>query len=325
MPNVFFLYGNDEFAIARKLREFESDFPDATSADMNTAHLDARTVSENDLNTAVNAMPFLAPRRLVILSDPSARYIKPAERRKFEEFLGHAPETAQVVIHEAIDPKEAEKNWLVKWAARGGAKAQAYMLPRLKEMPGWIMNEVKKQAGAMEPHAAARLAEMTGTDTRQAGMEISKLLAYVNWSRPVKLEDVEAVSIVTAELPIWDLVDALAGGETANAQKVLHRMLEEKDAFELWPMIIRQFRLLLVARDIIDGHGMVQDVQEAMYKIGERSPYVGEKAFGQAKRISMPTLEAIYRRLLVMDEGAKTGQLTLELALDMFVAELSRQ
>jgi hypothetical protein len=39
MPNIILLYGNDEFAIARKLKEFESDFSDATTADMNTTRL----------------------------------------------------------------------------------------------------------------------------------------------------------------------------------------------------------------------------------------------------------------------------------------------
>ena len=87
MPNVYFLYGNDEFAISRRLKDFEADFPDLTSADMNTARLEARTMTENDLNTAVNAMPFLAPKRLVLLGNPSARYSGANERKKFKEFL----------------------------------------------------------------------------------------------------------------------------------------------------------------------------------------------------------------------------------------------
>ncbi|HXD09669.1 MAG TPA: hypothetical protein VN653_06370, partial [Anaerolineales bacterium] len=82
MPNVYFLFGNDEFAVSRKLKDFESDFPDTTSADMNTARLDARSISENDLNNAVNAMPFLAKRRLVLLANPSAKYNNPSTRKK---------------------------------------------------------------------------------------------------------------------------------------------------------------------------------------------------------------------------------------------------
>ena len=320
MPNIFFLYGNDEFAIARRVREFEAEFPDPTTADMNTARLEARSASENDLNNAVNAMPFLAPKRLVILANPSAKYSKPNERKKFEEFLSAAPETVNLVLAESVEPKEAERHWLVKWAAKGGARAQGFMLPRQKDMPGWIVNEARNQGGALEPSAAAKLAEMVGTDTRQAGMEIAKLLAYVNWERPVKLADVEMVSIVTAEPDIFSMVDALAEGKVGAAQKLLHRLLENEDAFALWGMVIRQFRLLIQAREVIDARGMVPDVQEALGV----HPFVAEKVYGQAKRFPMPTLEAIYHRLLAMDEAAKTSQVSLDLALDMFIGELGK-
>ena len=107
MPNLYFLFGNDEFAIGRKLKEFESDFADPTSADMNTARLEARSVSEDDLNNAVNAMPFLAKRRLVLLQNPSAKYNNPSTRKKFFEFLEKAPDTARLVL---LDRKSTRLN-----------------------------------------------------------------------------------------------------------------------------------------------------------------------------------------------------------------------
>src|SRR5215208_5460792 len=106
MSNIHFLYGNDEFAISRRLKDFESDFPDPTSADMNTARLDARSISENDLNNAVNALPFLAKRRLVFLTNPSAKYNTPSTRKKFLEFLEKAPETARLVLYESVEPRD---------------------------------------------------------------------------------------------------------------------------------------------------------------------------------------------------------------------------
>src|SRR5512134_51513 len=116
MSNIYFLFGNDEFAITRKLKEFDSDFTDPTSADMNTARLDARSMSENDLNNAVNALPFLAKRRLVLLQNPSSKYNHPNTRKKFLEFLEKAPETTRLVLYESVEPKEVDKHWLVKWA-----------------------------------------------------------------------------------------------------------------------------------------------------------------------------------------------------------------
>ena len=118
MPNLYFLFGNDEFAISRRLKDFESDFNDPTSADMNTARLEARTVSENDLNNALNAMPFLAKRRLVLLANPSAKYNNPALRKKFLEFIEKTPESTRLVLYESVEPRDADKHWLVKWAEK---------------------------------------------------------------------------------------------------------------------------------------------------------------------------------------------------------------
>jgi DNA polymerase-3 subunit delta len=321
MPNIFFLHGNDEFAMNRKIKDFESDFSDPTTAGMNTARLEARTMTENDLNNAVNAMPFLAAKRLVILSNPSAKFNNAATRKKFEEFLGNAPDTARLVIHELMEFKEVEKHWLIKWAAKNSTsiKTQGFFLPKQRDMPGWIVNEVKNQSGQIDPPAAARLAEMVGTDTRQAGMEISKLLAYVNWERPVRGSDVDAVCIVTSQQSVFDFVDALSQGNGKVAQKLLHRLLENEDPFSLWGMVVRQFRLLIQAREILDGRGNKDDVARALGV----HPFVAEKTTGQAGRFSMESLEKIYHRLLNIDEQVKTSQVTLDLALDTLIMELA--
>ena len=322
MPNLYFLYGNDEFAITRKLKEFESDFTDPTSADMNTARLDARSIAENDLNNAVNAMPFLAKRRLVLLTNLSAKYNNPSTRKKFLEFIGKSPETTRLVMYESIDPRDVEKHWLVKWAEKNHKLIQtkAFMLPRIKEMTGWIINETKNQGGQIEPRAAEMLKEMVGVDTRQAGMEISKLMAYVNWARQITTQDVEAVCIVTSQQSVFDFVDALANGNGKSAQHLLHRLLETEDEFSLWGMVVRQFRLLIQAREILDGRGNKDDVARALGV----HPFVAEKTTQQAARFSIESLESIYRRLLKIDEGVKTSQVTLDLAMDTLVVELTR-
>jgi DNA polymerase-3 subunit delta len=323
MPNIYFLFGNDEFAIARKLREFEADFPDPTTADMNTARLDARSMTENDLNTALNAMPFLARRRLVLLANPSARYNQPSARKKFLEFIEKTPDTTRLVMYESVEPRDVEKHWLLKWAEKNSSLIQtkAFMLPRLKDMAGWIINETRQQGGQIEPRAAETLKDMVGVDTRQAGMEIAKLLAYVNWARPITLQDVEAVSIVTAQQSVFDFVDALSNGNGRSAQHLLHRLLETEDPFALWGMVVRQFRLLVQAREILDGRGTRDDVARALGV----HPFVAEKTAQQAAHFSIETLEAIYRRLLQIDEKIKTSQITLDLALDILVMELAGQ
>jgi len=319
---VTFLYGNDDYAMSRHLAEFNSVFTDPTSADMNTARLEARTMTEDDLNNAVNAMPFLSNVRLILFENPSLKYTTPQTRKKFCEFLENVPDTARLVMYEFVEPKEAEKHWLIKWAGKHGDSVQtrAFMSPRLKDMTGWIVNETKGQGGQIDPSAAAKLAEMVGVDTRQAAQEIAKLLAYVNWARQVKVQDVDAVCIVTSQQSVFDFVDALSTGNGKSAQHLLHRLLENEDPFSLWGMVVRQFRLLLQAREILDARGDKDDVARALGV----HPFVAEKTTGQANRFSLTSLETIYHKLLEIDEGVKTSQITLDLALDTLVVELTK-
>lgn len=316
MPALL-LYGTDEFAIARRL----ADIAARTDKDgMNTSRLEARLTSDEELNNAVNAMPFLSDKRLVVLANPSQKYGAGEPRKKFTEFLGRIPPTTQLVMHETVEPKEAEKHWLVKWVSKNkDAKAEAWMAPKARDMTGWIVNEMKRQGGKISSEAAKRLAELVGADTRQAAQEIAKALTYVNWARPVEVQDVEAVCVSTAEVNIFDFVDSLAAGNGRQSQSMLRKMLEEQDAAAIFPMIVRQFRLLIQAREIVEARGMVQDVQEALGV----HPFVAGKIFQQAGRFTMRTLEAVYRRLLKMDEAAKTSAMPLDTALEMFVVELA--
>jgi DNA polymerase III subunit delta len=322
-PHIYIFLGNDDYAIRKRVAKFDSIFTDPTSADMNTSHLDARTVSENDLNNAVGSLPFLASQRLVVLDAPSKKYTGIAGHKKFIEFLETVPPSTLLVLVDVDDIKEREipNQWLVKWAAKNGdkAKSESFLLPKQREMPGWILAEAKRQGGQIEPAAAARLAEMVGEDPRQAAQEITKLLTYVSFAHAIGIEDVEAVSITSAGADVFELVDALGTRNGRQAQKLLRQLLDERDAFELFGMVVRQFRLLLMARDVIEEGGGLPEVTAAL----GQHPFVAEKVFGQARRFEMESLRGIYRHLLVMDESAKTGVMALDLALETFVVELT--
>ena len=345
--NIFIFLGSNEMDKRKRVSKFLAMFTDPTVASMNTSHLDAQQVSLGEMGNISGAMPFLSSQRLVILENVGKRYklreivkepdaetgkekevdrssLKPAEeRKKFLAFLEKVPDFTQLLILEDEEIKERDfhQHWLVKWATANPKKglAKNFELPLKDDMPRWIVIETKQQGGLIDFPAARHLADMIGEDTWQASTEITKLLTYVNYAHSISVEDVEAVSIVTASVSIFELVDALGAQNGRLAQKLFHRMLEEKDAFELFGMVIRQFRLLLLARDVLDDGGTSSEAPEWMGVV----PFVASKALVQAKFFSMDTLKAIYHRLLAMDEAAKTGGMPLDTSLDMFIVELS--
>lgn len=325
MPDqhIHFFFGADDLAIRKQVDKFAAKFSDPTSAGMNTSRLDARVVSDNDLANAIGAMPFLADQRLVVFEYVSKRYNGIDGHKKFLAFLETVPTFTRLVIIEPEDIKEKDipNHWLVKWVTKNTSKAEykAFLMPRQKEMPGWIVAEAKRQGGGIEPPAAARLAEMTGENTRQAALEITKLLTYVNYSHPVGLEDVEAVSIVTASVDVFHLVEAIGNQEGRRAQKLFHRLLEEKDAFEVFGLVVRQFRQLILARDVLDDGGTLLEIGSA---IGAQ-PFVVDKIVRQVNKFSIDSLRAVYHRLLLMDEASKSGGMPLDASLDILIVELT--
>jgi DNA polymerase-3 subunit delta len=317
--SILVLHGNDEFAIAAHIARLCAGLGDPATADMNISRFDGRTGLDFEaFNTAVNAAPFLAPHRVVVLAHPLAAFPSAPARSKFLELLDKAQPSTTIVLVEFEELKR--DHWLLKWISQAGTRAgvHVYNMPKHWEMPRWIEAEAKKQGGKIEPDAAARLAEMVGEDTRIAAQELTKLLTYVNFERPIRLPDVEKVSIVSAQGSVFELVDALGHKDGKTAQHVLHQLLEDEEAFELWGMVIRQFRLLLQAREMLDEHATALDVQNAL---GLRD-FVAQKVCSQAGRFSTPALESIYHKLLEIDEGAKTSQVPLDLALDMLIVGL---
>jgi DNA polymerase-3 subunit delta len=328
-PDILFLYGNDEYGISQRVRESAAVFSDDPQTEVNTAHLDARTMTEDEWVSASTAMPFLAQQRLVLLANPSARYADAQEREKFFDFLLRLPQTTKLIIWEHVELKawgtKAEhekqdlKHWLVKWVKQHGLGLERHALPPAREIPGWIIQYGRTQGGQIDDGAAERLAQMVGTDTRQAAQEITKLLTYVNWSRPVTATDVETLSPLTAAPDVFAMVDALAARNGRTAQRLLHRLLEAQDAFSTWGMIVRQFRLLLLAREVLDGGGGEAQASKALGS----PPFVARKVLGQARGFTIQRLEQIYHRLLEIDLAAKTGRMPLDLAMDVLVVEVA--
>ena len=326
-PTVYLLDGDDEFAQAELIAGLASKLGDPTSAEMNTTRLDGASTSIEQIESAAFAMPFLAPRRMVIVSRPAARLNTKPLRERFLKLLGNLPPTTALVLLEPgsltkeRDRREGKTHWLEQWAVDAAPRAfyRHCPLPTGEAMARWILARAKTLGGAFTPQAAAVMAGLVGDDPRLADQEVHKLLAYVNFTRPVEPDDVQALTPLSAGVGDFALLNALRAHDQRQAQSLLHRMLDEEDPIPLFHTIVTQFRDLLLAREITEARGTVEDVarQLRMHK------YRAGLAVEHARRYSLPQLEAIYHRLLDLDTAIKTGQMAGDLALELLVVELT--
>ena len=334
-PVVYVLYGSDEFAMSQAVREMVSGMGDASMVELNTTRLDGRQVTPNEIYNSAAALPFLAARRLVIVDHALDNVRNDAAQEKFTAMLDKLPATAALVLLiedesrlRKMDGKWVraweklkQSHWLVRWTTQAKEKAEllAFPQPDARQMPDWVFKYTEKLGGKITRGAAASLASFVGSETRQASLEIGKLLDYVNYQRPAEEQDVNLLVTPGRHANVFSMVDSLAAGDARQALNMMSSLLEDDEPMAIFAMIIRQFRLLLQAREIMDEHGQKD---QAMRELNQKE-YVVDKLWEQARRFSMPRLEQVYHRLLEMDLEMKTKQTPAELLLDLFVSEMA--
>lgn len=328
-PHILLLHGDDPNRISLEMRAIQEKFADPSGANLNITRLDGARTSLDDLYQAVNALPFLSDRRLVLLPVLSSRLTDKNAREPFTKLLESMPESTLLVMGLEDESRGRDRwmtlsaaHWLRRWINEHPQKAS--LLPcalfNKGQMTAWIVQETRSRGGEIQPRAAVMLAEQLGADVAAAGLEIDKLLNYVDYKRAIEPADVELHTEQIAEPNVFALSDALGSGDARLALNLLHRFLEEGDESVVFAMVVRQFRQLLLMREALD-QGMNADAAAGELNI---HPFVAGKLAAQARRYSIQRLATIYRSLQRMDLEAKTGQTPLQVSLDTFVADLTR-
>jgi len=326
-PVVYVFHGDDELAISESIAELKSRLGDPSTIELNLTTLDGRSLSIEELEIAGKSIPFLAERRLTVLNHPLAYMQVDSNRKRILAFLEEIPEENAVVLAEygpLLSQKErgqGKKHWLEEWANAKGAKVyiREFSLPQGTQLTGWILNRARLSGGEFEPKAAVLLASLVGEDVRLANQEITKLLTFVNFEQPVVEADVMNLTAVLPEGDIFEFVDALGNRDRKKAVRVFHRLLADQDQLRIFSMVVRQFRLLLLSREILDQHGEDADITKRL----RIHPYVSGKIASQARHFSQAQLDRTYHRLLDIDSDLKTGKMNVDLSVDLLIADIT--
>jgi DNA polymerase-3 subunit delta len=326
-PRVYLFFGNDELAMHKLVQGLVDKVMDAAMGDMNITRFQESPRVE-DVRDAAYMIPMFGDRRLVLVTN-AQDWVKGSKNKdSILKLLDGLPASTALVLQLNLELERGNwkefgsTHWLRKWVKdqpAGTVFQKECSLPGIGQMPGLIMKEAKEKKGEFSPEAAQELTRAIGNDTLIASLEIDKLLTYVDYHRPVTAEDVCLLTPEVAPISVFDMVDAIGERNIPKAAQLLHRLLETEMPIPLFGMIIRQFRLLILAREVLDQGGRKSQIEKAL----KVHPFVAEKLEKQTLLFDMNQLKEIYHRLLTTDEYMKTGQMDPKIAMEMFVSEMS--
>ncbi len=326
---IYVLYGEDEFSIDEHLSSMMESVGTPDVRDVNTSAFDGARLELNELAATCDTVPFLAPKRLVVVrgllslserrppsrARGSEKTPAPAGWEGLPQYVAGVPESTELVF---VDGRLAGSNPLLA-AIRPHATIRTFPLPRPGELTQWIRSRAVAEGIEIEPEAIASLAEAIGPDLRVIVSELRKLALY-RWGETIQKQDVQRTVSYTRKASVFPAVDAMIEGRPGEALRLTRRLMQSGDSpGYVLAMMARQVRLLLLARDLASQGVPAAEKAKRLGLVG----YPLRKTLEQERLFADGRLAKIHRTLLEADLTLKTRGLDEGLVLDLLVAELA--
>ena len=184
----------------------------------------------------------------------------------------------------------------------------------------WLQAWAKKEGYVLEPAAARAMVELVGDDLRRLKMELEKQFLARWESRRITSESVAEMTRESREYVVFNLIGAMAKGESATALLILNRLFEKGVSFvQILAMLYWTFRRLLVAREMLDQG---RSFSEVLRKLKIWS-YRGRE--GEVRRYSPEWIERVLVRIRETDRACKSGVSEPRFHLERLLIDTCRQ
>ncbi|MFO7536703.1 MAG: DNA polymerase III subunit delta [Chloroflexota bacterium] len=319
----YIFHGDDSHTQKETVSGLINKMDDPAMLDLNTTRLDGKATF-TELRQSCDAMPFLAKVRLVLVTDllsnkPDKEFVD-----QLVEYLPHLPPTTRLIF---LEPGKLRDNHRVLKLANElkSGYVKLFARPEGANLERWIRERVEEKNGRIHPRAAHLLAANIGNNLQTLDNEIEKLVLYKGnngAAHEITSADVDRLCPYLAEANIFDLVDAIGNRNSKQAALLLQQKFNEgTDPFYLFAMFVRQFRLLIQVKELADDGKRPPDIAKSL----KMHPFVVGKIHQQGRGFSLSQLEQIYRHLLDIDVGVKTGRTDMTTALNLLVVGLTVQ
>lgn len=334
----YVFHGTEEFLRAEEIARFKGEILKDGMGDLNLIVLDGRRVGIRELMDHCSALPFLTPRRLVIVEDLLQRLERrrsggddeaedapppdAGDAARLVAYLPTMPETTRLVFSES--KALGKRNPVLRLAEESPqGHAKAFEPLTGGALQSWIRQRAQDKGVGIDPQAVSLLAAYETSDLRRLDGELEKLAALAGYARAITAEDVRALVAPDFQQETFRLMDTIGERQGREALRRLREALDhEVHPLYLLTMVARQVRLILGAKDLAEQGLKPEEIRR---ELRLSHLFIVNKLLDQARRFTSEDLEAMQRRVLETDQAIKTGRAEGPLALELLVLEICQR
>lgn len=304
---IITLAGENSYALQNELAQLVEAFV-AKHGDLALERIDGQEADLAKISEALNSLPFLASRKMVVLRQPGSNK-QFAEQA--EHIFAEVPETTDVIV---VEPKLDKRLSYYKFL-KTKADFRDYLELDAAGLVNWLVAAAKSDGATLSSNDARFLVERVGTNQQLLSNELAKLILY---NSQITKQIIELQTDPTPQSTIFQLLEAAFAGQP----KTVLRLYAEQRALKVEPpqiiaMLSWQLHVLSILKTA--GERTIDDIARE----AKLNPFVLRKSQTIARQLSRQRLKLLISDLLTIDVRGKRTNIDVDEALQHYLLSLT--
>lgn len=330
--DALMFYGAEDFLMSWAVDKVVDANVEEENRDLDVRVIDGETAEAYDILSEAKAYSMFSPKRVVIVKNYLPLHKKSADAG-MEELAEYAKDTkSSSDSNPSILIFLLESMYSVNLTSYGKQMIKncaSYEFSRLEkaDLNAFINKRVRGASKMIGGRELAHLIDVTGYYNRGSGYYLNQLdsdlvkLTAACEGDTIDISLIDEVMMGEGDKYVFDLVEALVGGNRGKALEIAETIIREEDgSMAVMALLTKQFEIMYDALELSDRGMSISQ----MAKLTGVNEYRFRKAYTAAMNYRPDKIKALLMSLYDIDRDIKRGDIDKDLALELFVVKAAR-
>jgi len=252
--NVYLFYGEESYLREYYMGELRKLLVPKGFEEFNYHRLDGKDLTVQTLTEMAEALPMMAERTLILVSDFDLYRLGEEQRERLIAFLEDVPPYCCVVLlYDTVEYKPNRTMKKLYKAISDHVQAVEFRQAENSDLIAWISRRFRALGKEIDRQTAEHLIFTCGSLMTGLVPEISKIGTYAK-GKNITVQDVDAVADPVLSAEVFKLSDAVLAGNYDGAAQILGDLLKmQTEPILILGMLGAQLRRIYTASMAIDS------------------------------------------------------------------------
>ncbi len=318
---IYIFYGEEAFLRRHYLQQLRKAVLDELTESFNYHRFNSENFDVRDFADAVENLPMMAERTLVVVEDIDLFKRNEDERGKLSEILADIPDYCTVIFtYETVEWKP-DKRQKKLWEVLSAGQVVEFAKQDQRSLISWVGRHFAAKGKSISAELCAYLIEITDGTMTSLATEIEKISAY-SGAQVICKSDIDTVTEPVLDAVVFRMTDMIAAGDYSGALTTLQKLLKmQQEPIVILAAVGSHLRRLGTARTLLDRGGNAAQLA----KLCGIADFVARKAMDAARRFRPEFFKKAMELVLETDMKMKTSFDDPERLLEVLILQLSQE